>query len=470
MADGSRAQNERTGATSPESATRIQQATSTSPSSQLRSNTTVFGSASQIPPDSRSRVPSRTPFQSEADTYSMVEGENDMGSTGFGPELALQGLSENAHAYYNTTRSRLPEISVDYSFTEDCDLVLVIHSPHSPIVRYAVSKEVLSVSSRVLRPLVRELSEYRLVMVAGKRLGYLEMTGHPEAFRIILSILHFNPASDIRDINFKTFTRITYLSEMYQWQGVLEVWNNIWLDKYEPHALEPGYEDWLYIADIFGRNNPVESLVTRLGKECYSMEHGAMLNRRLISRGGAHLDTSLWSQEQLRRIKVQRQLRLSHLLWSLCELHSTLSYLCIEGRPNPNFRPENEICGSTICYCLAYGSLLRNINQAGWETGVSSISQMLQLWKGSVRDLEQKLGDVDFDTLEAVDPGHRCSLEDIGSSFFNCITESDIAQQDNIRRAFGRSVARHRGPTWSYTDSLAGSTLVNLSAEAVSRP
>ncbi|KAF3137127.1 hypothetical protein TWF594_007640 [Orbilia oligospora] len=141
---------------------------------------------------------------------------------------------------------------------------------------------------------------------------------------------------------------------------------------------------------------------------------------------------------------------------------------CIEGRPNPNFRLENEICGSTICYCLAYGSLLRNINQAGWETGVSSISQMLQLWKGSVRDLEQKLGDVDFDTLEAVDPGHRCSLEDIGSSFFNCNTESDIAQQDNIRRAFGRCIARHRGPAWGYTDSLAGSTLVNLS-EGVSR-
>ncbi|KAF3182632.1 hypothetical protein TWF788_005946 [Orbilia oligospora] len=437
MADSSRAQNERTGATSLESATQTQQTTSTSTSSQLRLQTAVSGSASQIPPDSWSGVPSRTPSQSETDTSSMLEVENDTEPPVFGPRrLTRLGLSENAHAYYSNSGSRQPEISVDYSFTEDCDLVIVIHSPHSPIVRYAVSKEVLSVSSRVLRPLIRELSEYRLVTVAGRRLGYLEMTGYPEAFRIILSILHFNPALDIRDINFKTFTRITYLSEMYQWQRVLEVWNNIWLDKYEPHALEPGYEDWLYIADIFGRNNPVESLVTCLGKECYSVEHGAMVNRRLVIRGGVHLNASLWSQEQLK------------------------------GRPNPNFRPENEICGFVICSCLAYGSLLRNTNQAGWETGVSSISQILQLWKGSVQDLEQKLGDVDFDTLESVDPGHRCSLEDIGSSFFNCITESDIAQQDNIRRTFGMSIARHRGPTWSYTNSLAGSALVNLGAEA----
>ncbi|KAF3316775.1 hypothetical protein TWF173_001438 [Orbilia oligospora] len=397
----------------------------------------VFGSASQIPPDSWSRVPSRTPSQSEADTYPMVERENDMESTIFRPEPALQGLSENAHAYYNTPTSRQPEISIDYSFR-----TVTLYSPF------------------ILHIRLLERSEYRRVTVAGKRLGYLEMTEHPEAFRIILSILHFNPASDTRDINFKTFTRITYLSEMYKWQGVLEVWNNIWLDKYEPHALDPGYEDWLYIANIFDRNNPVESLVTCLGRECYSVEHGAMLSRRLISRGGVHLDASLWSQEQLRKIEEQRQLRLSHLFWSLYELHSTLSYLCIEGRPNP----ENDICGSTICHCLAYGSLLRNINQAGWETGVSSISQMLHLWKGPVEDLEQKLGDVDFDTLGAVDPGHRCSLEDIGSSFFDCITEHDIAQQGNIRKAFGRSIARHRGPTWSYTDSLVGSTLVNLSA------
>ncbi|KAF3223000.1 hypothetical protein TWF106_000795 [Orbilia oligospora] len=348
MADSSRAQNERTG---------------------LQAwKTTVSGSASQIPPDSWSGVPSRTPSQSETDTSSMLEVENDTEPPVFGPRrLTRLGLSENAHAYYSNSGSRQPEISVDYSFTEDCDLVIVIHSPHSPIVRYAVSKEVLSVSSRVLRPLIRELSEYRLGTVAGRRLGYLEMTG-----RIAGNLSR---------------------------KGML-----------------------------FG-------------------EHGAMVNRRLVIRGGVHLNASLWSQERLRKIEEQRQLRLSHLLWSLCELHSTLRYLCIEGRPNPNFRPENEICGFIICSCLAYGSLLRNINQAGWETGVSSISQMLQLWKGSVQDLEQKLGDVDFDTLESVDPGHRCSLEDIGSSFFNCITESDIAQQDNIRRTFGMSIARHRGPT-----------------------
>ncbi|EGX44031.1 hypothetical protein AOL_s00210g192 [Orbilia oligospora ATCC 24927] len=313
--------------------------------------------------------------------------------------------------------------------------------------------EVLSVSSRPLRSLMRRSPELRLV-VAGRSLDAIRLTGDPEAFRIIFSILHFNPASDIRDINLKTFAQITFLSQKYAWKKALEVWNPIWLDKLEPHALEPGNEDWLYVADIFGRNSSAEALVTCLGKEYYPVEGTTILDRRLLSYDGVRLDTSLWPQEQLRKIEKQRRLRLNHLLWSICELRSILNYLCTETRHDPNFHPGDQVCGSTACHCLAYGSLLRKIHQAGWEIGIYSIPLMLDMWNRSARKLQEKLGSVGFDTLEIVDPEHRCSLLDIKSGFLGCIMESDIGQQESARRTFGRSIARHMGPGWSYTRSL----------------
>ncbi|KAK6342311.1 hypothetical protein TWF718_007714 [Orbilia javanica] len=429
--------------------TRIRQTTLRHQTLNLRSHPVGSGVVPESLPDFWNRVPSRTPSQSAADTDSSAEGESNAEPSSQGPSTSQRS---SVSANNDITGPEEGGINIRCFFTHECDLLVVIRRIGFAPVRYAVSQAVLSISSRVLRPLIRGLPDIE-VTVAERRLKVLEISGDSEAFRIIFSILHFNPASDIRDISVKTFAEITFLSEMYQWQRVLDIWNQVWLDKWEPHALEPGNEDWLFIAGIFGRNEQIEALVAILAKQCYMME-GKMMQQR--SPGWSRLDTRLWPEERLREILQRRELRLSHLLLGLGLLRSTLSYHCVEvgtvvipwSGASTTLDLDRPVCDSIICRCLAYGTFLRSIAQVDRELGTCSESQD---WKVSVAELEEKLGRVSFDTLEAVVPGHRCILEAIRTGFLNCVANGDTMDEAGIRRVFGTSIARHRGDTGSHS-------------------
>ncbi|KAK6507776.1 hypothetical protein TWF481_006199 [Arthrobotrys musiformis] len=483
MADNSRNQNRRRGTAGPANATTppTQQTTPVPPTLNLRSHPVEAASIPRVLPDSWSRVPSRTPSHSEADTGYSAGEESDAESSSQGPHTPRR-LSTNAN---NIAIPETRSIDVRCFFTVECDLLVVVRSNASSVnvVRYAVSKEVLAISSQVLRPLIRELPDLR-INVAGRRVNVLEVTGDSEAFRIIFSILHFNPASDIREISVRTFAQITVLAEKYQLQGALEAWNPIWLDNLEPRALERGNENWLYIANVLNRNSQVEALVARLGRDCYAMEDHIMRRKSSDGRHEESLETTLWPEVHRNQIGRLRVVRVIHLISSLRLLRSTLAYHCVER--TPALSPNAQVCESTICQCLAYGSFLRSIAQIDlelasgletnlelgkcsqrqpgeeslrdWEQSLQNWDQSLLRWQtsvlgweGSVQQLEDALCRVTFDTLETVVPGHSCTLQAIRSGFLSSIVGSDTTDEAGIRRILGASIARHRGEVGNYT-------------------
>ncbi|RVD89631.1 uncharacterized protein DFL_000630 [Arthrobotrys flagrans] len=417
-------------------------------------------SAPRSLPDSWSLAPLRTPSQSETDTdfTTAEETASDPSTSGLSTPRRLIADTNNSIASPEETGTAITTTTT--TFTEDYDLVVIAKDENNQqAFKYQVSKDVLSVSSSVLRPLIRAIpapSDNSGTAATTRRFRELDLDGDPEALRVIFGIIHFNADESSRDISFNTLYKIAILAEKYQWQGALQTWSEIWLLLWERFALDPGYENWLYISKVFNTQREVENLVALLAKQCSSIGVEGVQAYRLCDARKEYLNTELWPEELQNQIMRLRQERVRHLCSSFGLLYRALACAACSEYLEA-LEPNRPLCESEICCDLAYGSLLRSIYQT--DRLISLSPRLIREWYKSAAELENELRKLKFNTLEVVVPGHRCVLQDIKSGFASCIGEHDPALESEarMRRIFG-SIVVYKRDRVRLTDGLAGSS------------
>ncbi|EGX44029.1 hypothetical protein AOL_s00210g190 [Orbilia oligospora ATCC 24927] len=356
--------------------------------------------APQNLPNSWNSIPPRTPSRSDVDSNSIIAEEtaSDPSTSGLStPQRPDFGTSDNpantSGASINLTNATI--------FTEDYDLIIIVRSPTDQrTFIYLVSKDILSVSSSVLRPIIRVLPTPNGVLGAiatARGLKKLYIDGDPEALRVIFRILHFDADESCRDIEFNTLCQIAILADKYQWQMALQTWSEIWLLLWEKFALDPGYENWLYISKVFNSLNEVEKLVELLGKECSALGVEGFQPYRINGGQSQYLNTELWSVDLITPRKDQT---------TMFKLVPTFS---------------------------AFGSLTRSIAKAR----LTATSRLITDWNKSAVELESKLKSLQFVTLEAVVPEHKCALQGFKSGFARYIADPESTLGGRMRRIFG---------------------------------
>ncbi|KAF3250712.1 hypothetical protein TWF192_005151 [Orbilia oligospora] len=339
--------------------------------------------APQSLPNPRNSIPPRTPSRSDVDSNSVMAEET-------ASDPSTSGLSTPQRLDFETSDSpaNIPEASINLTnatiFTEDYDLIVVVRSQTDQrTFIYLVSKDILSVSSSVLRPIIRALPAPNGILGAiatVKGLKKLYIDGDPEALRVIFHILHFDADESCRDVEFNTLCQIAILADKYQWQMALQTWSEIWLLLWEKFALDPGYENWLYISEVFNSLNEVEKLVELLGKECSALDVEGFQPYRVNGTQNQYLNTELWPMD-----------------------------------------------------LLTFGSLTRSIAKAR----LTATSRLITDWNKSAVELERKLKSLKLVTLEAVVPEHKCALQGFKSGFARYIADPESTLGGRMRRIFG---------------------------------
>ncbi|KAK6348702.1 hypothetical protein TWF718_006489 [Orbilia javanica] len=221
-------------------------------------------------------------FQEPASSEDAPDLLSSVGTMGGESQVEGGHCSQNDTASKDSLPIEIPDFtSPPIEIVEDYDLIILAcpyedSSACTEILQFLVSKHAISISSPIFKALLA-FGESDATNETDTLQLYCD---NPSAFSIIFRIIHFCPVEDLFDLDFKSFVRIAILCEEYELHNALRPWMYIWSQKYSKHALDPGYEDWLYISKKFGSGEKLEELVNILANECGAISDcGAYLFR-----------------------------------------------------------------------------------------------------------------------------------------------------------------------------------------------
>ncbi|KAF3312402.1 hypothetical protein TWF173_007203 [Orbilia oligospora] len=288
----------------------------------------------ESPRSQREAIYSRTPLHSEISGISTVQDTDsdstvpwspirtDANSDPLGPRLLVHSDEGDESDEDNDSCPSISLPVIFVSIADNYDCIVTVFSK-CETTKFRVLEKVLWVSSPVLKNLITEAKTRTSGAVDPIETDdnessesensdsntSLTLEGDPSAFKIVFQVFHGHSqghGEQLKNIEFKVFTQIVWLCEKYGWHKALRRWTRFWRKKYEPHALEPGYENWLYIADVLKKTKHVEKLSTLLGRDCGIFPAGRSPEGpgqgRFFSRNGQVVDASLWPPMTFRKI------------------------------------------------------------------------------------------------------------------------------------------------------------------------
>ncbi|RVD86052.1 uncharacterized protein DFL_004346 [Arthrobotrys flagrans] len=395
-------------------------------------------------------IPSGTSSLSEEDAESTVEqtsetpSESDTAST---VERALNTPSEADPASIVELPLDAPDevdITIKVKLTENHNFtIMIMDESKGKMLEFLVSDSILAASSQYFKVLFRMGDSGVQVDQQGespvtspvtsallRTIGhtYIQCRGDPLALHSILGIIHFCPDENLFDIDFSLLTNIAFVAEEFSWNKALLPWSTVWLTKYSQHALDPGFENWLYVSKVFGSNERVDELVKLLARTCAVSKYDTSKIFRNVSDTLQELNTTLWPPEIKDRILDLRRQRIEHLYASIQILttvlrsnrtarSSLMSWL--------NYAKGSELrarlCSSPVCRPLAFGSLVQSIDsrEGGFDPEFSS-------WSGSADGLEKEINKITFNTLAEVILGHKCALQHLKTNLTKCLEDETL--------------------------------------------
>ncbi|KAK6502072.1 hypothetical protein TWF481_009883 [Arthrobotrys musiformis] len=345
---------------------------------------------------------SMTPSVSEDGTAPEMTEELDKdlgrllpGPTLRGSQLGLDGKLKGELIYITTS--------------QEFDMVLCNHDSKGKARHFFVSSEVLRLSSpRIDRELVLhagkwrfqpgKVGEIRKVYICGcpehSRAVHLCDYSDTDTLRRLFQILHGRSDTSLLHLDFHSVARIAVACERYECYQAFLPWKHIWVEKYWKNMLEPGYEDWIRIGEIF-EVWETDELMGVLANECaYNYSHrNGVCGTHVLTRGGKEVPTNLWSQLSILDFIERRKNKIGRLIRVLKELMEALD-------------PGNDICSLSLCVSLAYGSLIRSIKQEGLWAFV----ELGEPWVSSATELKEKLGRVKLHTYRDCEGTHNCPI------------------------------------------------------------
>ncbi|KAF3282270.1 hypothetical protein TWF970_001683 [Orbilia oligospora] len=293
------------------------------------------------------------------------------------------------------------------------DIILCMHGLDERIIHFFVSRDVLWLSSPVMRRLlVSHAQEYpfdaeddmeKTCMTCecpeGSRAMHLD-NEDPEVFLKLLQIVHHKPDAGLLDANFDTIIRIAINCKKYQLHQAILPWEQIWVGKYLKHILEPGYENWLCIGEVFDVEDKLTELIEVLAEECSITYKQQSSERVYVLRYEMKVFVDLWPIKYLDRVLTERAVRVQRLTNTVKELNNIL-------------QSSQNICSQEACKNLSYGSLVRSIKAAGlWE-----IAEGRGSWHGSAIELSNITSRFNFMTGRNLWPDHKCHFVALKEKF-----------------------------------------------------
>ncbi|KAF3210349.1 hypothetical protein TWF679_006844 [Orbilia oligospora] len=321
-----------------------------------------------------------------------------------------------------------------YLLTEDHNFTILNNDkPQGRLSKYLVSKDVLSVSSPVLRSLIKPSTRNQTAQAqeqgcenvnapptAIMRTDNILQLEHDEySLYRILRIIHFCPTTHrLHTLSFKAWKDLTVLAETYQWTQALQPWKSIWIKKHEASFLLSGYEDWLYLSKVYGSDYQVDQLVTTLSLHCHF--DGKQISRYDNITGTMEvLNTELWPEERKVRILSLRKSKVEHMLSCLTALEFMLG-------SQGDSEIGRQLCSSrhsNACRALAYGSLLQSVNAGKLGSLlVLGLEGLEARWKESVAELHLQIESLTFSTLGILSKEHKCVIQGLKKSLSFCLT------------------------------------------------
>ncbi|KAF3143670.1 hypothetical protein TWF569_007287 [Orbilia oligospora] len=294
-----------------------------------------------------------------------------------------------------------------YLLTEDHNFVILNNDkPRGRLSKYLVSKDVLSVSSPVLRSLIKPSTRNQTTQAQKQGCeninapptaimradNILQLEHDTHSLYKILSIIHFCSTVDkLHKLGFKDWKDLTVLAETYQWTQALQPWKSIWITKHRASFLLPGYENWLYLSKVYGSDYQVDALIRTLSLYCRF--DGKQISRYDNTIGFVEeLNTELWPEERKALILNLRESKVEHMLSCLTALGS-------------------------------YGSLLQSINAGKLCPRLVLGSEGLEArWEESVAELHEQIESLTFSTLGIVIKEHKCAIQGLKKSLSFCLT------------------------------------------------
>ncbi|KAK6530045.1 hypothetical protein TWF694_003419 [Orbilia ellipsospora] len=258
---------------------------------------------------------------------------------------------------------------------------LVIHLPTALSThRYLVSSQILRVVSPVWRkhldpdsPFQKTGSEH----IGGRQ--HIIMTledDDPDTLLAVLNVLHFSTENvPTLSIEFGQLKSFAVLCDKYDCVHILKPYSKAWLDQWASAVLEPGFEDWLFIAKVFKDNRNVKELERLLVGESSSLSTcGSYFLRK-----GTEVSTTLVPEIVLKRIMSSRERELKR------QIDIWRNFLQTFVQDN-----VSKGCPNWDCVTLSYGNLIRSVEQSG----LIKVFNLTEHWHGTIKDFEEKTGSI----------------------------------------------------------------------------
>ncbi|KAF3090215.1 hypothetical protein TWF102_009429 [Orbilia oligospora] len=275
---------------------------------------------------------------------------------------------------------------------DDADFVAMVTEDRYSF-SYLVSRHVLIRSSTIIKSLVSSMPNDAHTV---------NLIGDSNAMNIVLRIIHFHSMDDVFNLTLEEVKKVAILCDRYKWHNVLRPFTRAWLQKYARKALEPGFEDWLFVAKVFECDLWVEDLLLVLAEQCGKPSpRGGFIHRK-----GVAVPTALWPRHHLAKILARRQEKLDYLVELLNQFKEFVKF---------STGPSGTTCESEVCLNLANGSFNRSVRQCGMGQLIEGTGEWE--WEGSVQELREEICDLQFQTLSWVLPGHICWLQSIWENF-----------------------------------------------------
>ncbi|KAF8539789.1 hypothetical protein BDD12DRAFT_78107 [Trichophaea hybrida] len=190
----------------------------------------------------------------------------------------------------------------------DGDMEIVLPSPSGNITyRYTVTSYQLCACSSVFRAMLGPKSSFAEAVELRRRrllepdspdfdgLYQLELEDHdPTALSAVLNVVHARTENLPDKIPFEGLLQVAIICDYFDCAAAMRPWDEFWMKPHKENAQNPGFESWLFIAQVFKEETVFRNLSSKLVRNSIvddgefkvleSKEPGARVVKRLPNR------------------------------------------------------------------------------------------------------------------------------------------------------------------------------------------
>ncbi|KAF8544019.1 hypothetical protein BDD12DRAFT_131713 [Trichophaea hybrida] len=239
---------------------------------------------------------------------------------------------------------------------------------------YLVSSHQLCSASPVFRAMLGPKSSFAEAVAFRRHEASISLDGtedlyemvvedhNPTALGAVLYVIHGRSQFLPEEISFQNLMEVAIVVDYYDCAEVMRPWDEKWMKKWREHAGNPGYENWLFIAWVFGVQEVFGALTKMFSRNCVKRNGEFMVNRaepdeetKIWKSLDCHIPQSvidgMWKQRCFVAKEIFTHYRTNY------DVYVNDTGFCINGRPtNPEIRP---------CFHLRFSALHKGFIATG---------------------------------------------------------------------------------------------------------